>query len=335
MAKKISIIGLDELEATNNDLFIRKSCSDLDKNAQVIVEETHCAILIKDGEMVDTLLSGKYPIFDKHDKSVDRVDVIYMSKTAKLKAFWGTINKLNLRDYETGLPIEVGANGEYEVQIKDPRKFYIELVGADKNFNLDKLKERLQGKILSEIEPLIAKTIKEEKLSYQDLAEKKGDIAKKLLPSLSKMMEREYGLSLYSFIIAKIFIPQEYIQRIQDEIQARKLEEKMEKSAKEYAQELERLSDKQWERELLLKKLEDANYEKYLEVCKIMGWEASPKTNNGTILYCNKCGHAYNKGDKFCPGCGNKLENKNVCTKCNKVNPDGANFCSGCGSKLN
>ena len=57
MAKKEMIIGLDELEATNNDLFIRKSCTDLDKNAQVIVEETHCAIMIKDGEMTDTVSS--------------------------------------------------------------------------------------------------------------------------------------------------------------------------------------------------------------------------------------------------------------------------------------
>ena len=77
MAKKEMIIGLDELEVTNNDLFIRKSCTDLDKNAQVIVEETHCAILIKDGEMIDTLYGGKYPIFDKKDKKVSRVDVIY------------------------------------------------------------------------------------------------------------------------------------------------------------------------------------------------------------------------------------------------------------------
>ena len=339
MAKKQTIIGLDELEATNNDLFIRKSCSDLDKNAQVIVEETHCAIMIKDGEMIDTLLGGKYPIFDKKDKDVSRVDIIYMSKTAKLKAFWGTVNKLVLKDVQTNLTIEVGANGEYEVQILDPRKFYLELVGADKSFDLDKLKERLQGRILSEIEPLIAQTMREENLAYYDLSEKKNIIASKILPTISKMFEREYGLSLYSFVISKIFIPNEYIEKIENELEKRKLEEKEEKSAKEYAQELERLSDKEFERNLLLKKLEDGNYEKYLEVCKIMGWEtngAKVGKSFRSACFCSDCGQQHGELDKFCPSCGKKLGDDTTitCPKCKKLNSQESNFCGGCGAKL-
>ena len=339
MAKKQTIIGLDELEATNNDLFIRKSCSDLDKNAQVIVEETHCAIMIKDGEMIDTLSGGKYPIFDKKDKDVSRVDVIYMSKTAKLKAFWGTINKLVLKDVQTNLTIEVGANGEYEVQIKDPRKFYLELVGADKNFNLDKLKERLQGRILNEIEPLIAQTMREENLAYYDLSEKKNIIASNILPTISKMFERDYGLSLYSFVISKIFIPNEYIEKIENELEKRKLEEKEEKTAKEYAQELERLSDKEFERGLLLKKLEDGNYEKYLEVCKILGWETKGSKSGKSFksdAFCSECGHSHSELDKFCPGCGKKLDEDNTitCPKCKRTNAQNSNFCGGCGVKL-
>lgn len=339
MAKKQTIIGLDELEATNNDLFIRKSCSDLDKNAQVIVEETHCAIMIKDGEMIDTLSGGKYPIFDKKDKDVSRVDVIYMSKTAKLKAFWGTINKLVLKDVQTNLTIEVGANGEYEVQIKDPRKFYLELVGADKNFNLDKLKERLQGRILNEIEPLIAQTMREENLAYYDLSEKKNIIASNILPTISKMFERDYGLSLYSFVISKIFIPNEFIEKIENELEKRKLEEKEEKTAKEYAQELERLSDKEFERGLLLKKLEDGNYEKYLEVCKILGWETKGSKSGKSFQsdsFCSECGHSHSELDKFCPGCGKKLDEDNTitCPKCKRTNAQNSNFCGGCGAKL-
>ena len=336
MAKKQDIIGLDELEATNNDLFIRKSCADLDKKAQVIVEETHCAILIKDGEMIDTLSGGKYPIYDKKDKHVSRVDVIYMSKTAKLKAFWGTINKLVLKDVQTNLTIEVGANGEYEVQIKDPRKFYLELVGADKNFNLDKLKERLQGRILNEIEPLIAQTMREENLAYYDLSEKRQIIASKIQPAICSMFERDYGLNLYSFIISKIFIPNEYIEKIENELERRKQEEKQEKTAKEYAQELERLSDKEFERGLLLKKLEDGNYEKYLEVCKLMGWESNTKSGSKKSGgFCPDCGTAHTASDKFCPGCGKQLiVESNVCPKCKKVNSPDAKFCGGCGTKL-
>lgn len=337
MAKKQLIVGLDELEATNNDLFIRKSCKDLDKKAEVIVEETHSAILIKDGEMIDTLAGGKYPIFDKKDKKeVSRVDIVYMSKTAKLKAMWGTINRFVLKDVQTGLTIEVGANGEFEVQIKDPRKFYMELVGADKNFNLDMLKQRLQGRILSEIEPLIAKTMREQQLAFYDLTERKHEIAKEIFPVLAQLFEREYGLALYSFIISRVFIPDEYVQKIEAELEKRKVEEKEEKTAKEYAEELERLSDKEFERELILKKLEDGNYDKYLEVCKIMGWEPKGDAPRGNAKgFCTDCGHEYKANDKFCPGCGAKVGTENnVCKKCKKVNDPDAKFCGGCGHKL-
>lgn len=309
MAKKEMIIGLDELEATNNDLFIRKSCTDLDKNAQVIVEETHCAIMIKDGEMIDTLSAGKYPIFDKKDKGVSRVDIIYMSKTAKLKANWGTLNKLVLRDVLTDLPMEVGANGEYEVQIKDPRKFYLELVGADKNFTLDKLKERLQGRILSEIEPVVAKVVREQNVAYYDLAEKKNVIAKEVFETIAKMFEKDYGISLYSFVISKIFVANENIEKIENELKNRREE----KTAKELAEEVERLGDKEFDREVLLKQLEDANYDKYLEVCKLIGCEPRPKAEREEAeqvdgnKFCNECGEACNSSDKFCSKCGNKL----------------------------
>ena len=338
MAKKDTIITLDDLELTNNDLFIRKSCTDLDKNAKVIVEETHSAILIKDGQIMNTLSAGKYPIFDKKDKDISRVDVIYMSKTARLKALWGTINRLQLRDYDTELPIELCANGEYEVQIKEPRKFYQVLVGADKNYNLDKLKERLQGTILNEIEPLIAKTIREEKLSYTDLTEKKQELAKKVYPELAKIFDREYGLNLFSFIISKAFIPAECLVMLESAKLVKREEEKTEKTAKEIAKEIERLDDKNFDRQMALKKLEDTNYEKYLEVCKIIGWDIE---GNGSKVsgkkFCSECGHEILPGDKFCSDCGKRVETLQAgqCPNCKKINAPGARFCSDCGTKLN
>ena len=89
----------------------------------------------------------------------------------------------------------------------------------------------------------------------------------------------------------------------------------------------------------MLKKLEDANYDKYLEVCKIMGWE--PKGDKSQVQskkagkFCPECGEPYSPTDKFCPNCGKKLgEVKNTCPECKKVNDSSAKFCSGCGHKL-
>lgn len=307
MAKKEIVVGLNDMDMTNDDLFIRKSCNNLDKKAQVIVEETHSAILIKDGEMINTLSAGKYDIFDKKDKDVSKVDIIYLSKTAKLKACWGTLNKLIVKDSETGIATEVGANGEYEVQVGDPRKFYLELVGADKNFNLEKLKDRLQGRILSEIEPIVARVIKEKNLSYHELGENKNIIADEIFGVVAELFERNYGLKLYSFIISKIFVSEESIAKIEKALKDKKLEEKEEKTAKDLASEIEKLGDKNFEKEIILKKLETANYEKYLEVCKLLGWEPKEKAE-ATFKYCPECGCRCESDSKFCTKCGKELK---------------------------
>ena len=138
MAKK-EINKVITYDGNNEELFKRFSVTDLPADAKIIVPETHNAILLKDGMMMDTLNSGSYDIFDskkkKHDPNIT-VEVIYMSKTAKLKVNWGTRTQFDLRDTETDVPIKVGAHGEFEVQICNPRKAYLELIGVIRKFAL-------------------------------------------------------------------------------------------------------------------------------------------------------------------------------------------------------
>ena len=205
------------------------------------------------------------------------------------------------------MAIEIGANGEYEVQVGDPRKFYLELVGADKNFNLEKLKDRLQGRILSEIEPVVAKVIREKNLKFHELGENKNIIAEEIFDVVCNMFERSYGLKLYSFVISKIFVADESIVKVEKALKEKKMEEREEQTAKDLASEIEKLGDKNFEKEIILKKLETANYEKYLEVCKLLGWEPKEKTD-ATFKYCPECGCKCESDSKFCTKCGKELK---------------------------
>ncbi len=225
MAKKIDIIGLDELELTNNEMFVRKSVNDMSVNSRVIVPETHNAIIIKDGQMLETLSAGSYPLFDKREGMFKNekigafsVELIFVSTSAKLQVLWGTRNLMDIRDPLTGLSLQMGASGEFEVRVSNPRKFYKELVGADKCFSIDSLKQRLQGKIISVIEPAIAKTMRERNLSYCDIAEHKIALAEGVLPVMQEMFDSEYGLEMVSFFISRILVPDECKQKIDEAI---------------------------------------------------------------------------------------------------------------------
>ncbi|MDR3318344.1 MAG: SPFH domain-containing protein, partial [Clostridiales bacterium] len=234
MAAKISLIKLDSVLMTdgspfvsrrkaykaayrtpdNEDLFFKLTVdTDLDKKAQLIVPPTHVALLIKDGQMLKTLESGKYDVYDKKSDlagifikrfSTDSVEIIYMSRTAKLRMPWGTPQLLDLRDPITDSPVKVGANGEFEIQIGEPRKFYLELVGLDTDYDVDKLQERLLNRLMSEFKPALAKIMREKKLTYTIVDEYLKEIADGIAPILGNILLNEYGVSMYSFFINNI-----------------------------------------------------------------------------------------------------------------------------------
>ena len=150
MAKEIKKIGLNELELTNDDIFVRKTVTDFGKDDVVIVHETHSAMLLKDGKLQDTLEAGRYPLFEIQkkffglvkEKTDTEVDLIYVSKTAELPVRWGTPTQFTFRDPLTGIPARVGASGEFGVKVKDPVMLYKVLIGASREFSVEDLRNR-------------------------------------------------------------------------------------------------------------------------------------------------------------------------------------------------
>ena len=216
MARKIQTIGLNDLELTNNDLFVRKTVDELDADARVIVFETHSALLLKDGVLQETLSAGDYPLFDRkrglfRDSKIGSftVELIYVSKTAEMKVLWGTPAPFDLRDPETGIPVRAGASGEFGVRVENPRKFYLNLIGADTHYTVGMLHDRLRGRMLSEIEPAVARTVREKGLSYSELNEHKQEIAEGLLPAVKKLFSEGYGIEVTYLTVGSIVVPDE------------------------------------------------------------------------------------------------------------------------------
>ena len=332
-----------KFEGDNSQLFWRVAGDICNPKAEIIIPETHNAIYVKDGVMQNLLDAGRHPIFDVKKglfgtKKVGAVsvDVVFMSKTCKLKVLWGTRTPISGRDFMTQIPVEIKANGEFEVQISNPRQFYLELVGSDKSFTVDALRERLIVRMLSYIEPEIASFMQRENISYIDIAANKRKLADNILPAISKLFSEDYGLKVFSFTIADIMIGDEEKAKIEDELKARRVEEKEKKDAKEVAAELERLADKEWDREVYLKKLDQEDHDKYLEVLKILGWSSDAANRKGKGQFCPNCGAPINATMKFCNNCGKPLAGagKRICPKCGRENESGAAFCSNCGEKL-
>lgn len=156
---------------------------------------------------------------------------------------------------------------------------------------------------------------------------------------LDEMFKKEWGMSVQHLQIIQFTFDEDDIEKVRQAMQT----ERGEKKIKDYLKEVERLDDKNWEREKYLRRLELEDNAAYYEVMKYIGEkdakDAKAKKDNGSMKkltkFCPNCGEKYEEGMKFCQGCGRKLgEDKKVCPNCNKVNNADARFCADCGSKL-
>lgn len=205
---------LVKFTGNNAELFVRESADGLHAKAQVVVPETHTVLLIKDGIVSEALGAGRHDIFDtenglfrlKKDSDVATVEFVFISKTAKLPMLWGTATPIKTRDPQTGVPISIGINGELEFRVKTPKQFYLELVGADTEYSVDKLKKRLLSRLVGIVEPIVASVMRTENISYTEFTEKKTLISERLKEKLGDIFGSEYGLELCSFTVASAII---------------------------------------------------------------------------------------------------------------------------------
>ncbi len=207
MADKVQVV---KFTGNNTDLYTRESADALRASAQVIVPETHTVLLVKDGIVSEALAAGRHDIFDvknglfgpkKSDESAT-VDFVFISKTVKLPMLWGTPAPIRTVDPETGVHVTVGFNGELEFRVGTPRKFYLELVGSETDYDIVKLKKRVQTRLMSVVEQFITRAVDEENMCYADFTLKKVEIAQKIKGNVAEFLDKGYGLELCSFTIA-------------------------------------------------------------------------------------------------------------------------------------
>lgn len=342
-SKKSQIIKFEQnhCNANVNDnsvLFVRVTDEVRDKHAMFEVPFTHNAYVIKGGGDGRFYKSGAYPVFDDKSevKSWKRgfsVDIVYMPKDTSVLILWGTPEKIKYRDGASNKVVNVGARGQFGITITNPEQFFRKVVGVRKEFDLEDFKKRFSAEVVNEFADCFLNVVTEGKLTYDQFDANRKSIGEKVGRALSPKFEGSWGIGLVNFIIEWLGISEEDSNAVEDAAAEAKRQEKL----KEYLAEVERLDDKQWEREKYLRQLELEDKAAYYEVLKVVGHPpvagAADKRKNSA--FCPHCGGAIAGGDIFCPKCGKRIVKEIVtCPNCGKANDSDATFCATCGQKL-
>ncbi len=337
--KKRQVIKLETKD--NSLLFIRVSDTITDPDAIIEVPFSHDAFIVKGGGDMRFYKSGAYPAFENRDelkkwKQGLSVDVIYMPIDTNVSVRWGGGDIL-YRDSLSGKVVTVGARGKSRISITNHLQFVKKVVGNLRQFSFEAFESEFCADIVNQFTDVFLQVVEEQKITYDQFDGKKMSIANKIGAILSEKFDKSWGISLVDFMIEGFMVSEEDKQKVEqvaEDIRKEREEEKKEAKIKAAMAELERLADKEWEREKYLKQLEQEDKFAYYEVLKAIGKkdvDAGPKGAN----FCPKCGHSCEATADFCSHCGTRLGNTTiVCPDCQKVNKSDATFCSGCGKKL-
>lgn len=347
-SKKTQIIKFEQNHCNakvddNEVLFVRVTNYVDDKDAMFEVPPTHCAYVIKGGGDERYYNSGTYEVFDnkkevKAWKKGLSVDIIYIPKTPSVKVLWGTSEKFKYRDEASNKVVNVGARGYIFVTIANSQQFYKKIVGNKKEFDLKEFKKNFSGNVVNQFSDYFLKVVKSEKLTYDQFDEHKLEIGDKVGELISRKFEQDWGIGITNFVIEWVGIDDEDSEAVENAA----AEVQKQKKLKEYLAEIERLDDKQWEREKYLRQLELQDKAAYYEVLKVIGHApvagatGSAATSVAATAFCPHCGASLKGGDIFCSKCGKRIvKEQKICPNCGKSNDEDASFCATCGTKLN
>ena len=227
MAKIIDVI---KYESDENILIYKHPTIDFNYGTQLIVHESQEAVFFKDGKALESFKSGAHMLDSKNlpflknginalagGESVFHSEVYFINLTTQLGLKWGTDSKIRLFDPVSGLHLEIGACGTFNLKVNDGRKLLIKVVGTGSNFKAEQVFESIgyttsasinsfRGMIIQKVKTTLAKLIRENDINILEVDEYLEDLSEQMRIKINEILD-DYGVTIPEFFITTIVTP--------------------------------------------------------------------------------------------------------------------------------
>ena len=314
-------------------------------SSTLVVRESQCAIFMHKGKIADVFGPGTYKLTTENIpfltkflslppgfESRIKAEVFYVNTKQFIGQKWGTQNPIIMRDDEFG-NIRVRGFGIYSFRVEDAAKFLKEMFGTNAVYKTEDVAEQIKPMLIQAITDAIA----ESNISALDLAANYKEFATNVIEA-SKSEFDEYGLAITKFVIENISLPEEVERALDERTRLGVLEDKLGTYTQLRA--ADAIGD-------AAKNPNGGNLAGLgvgLGAGRAVGdtfanslaTQNTPRqTKAQNTVKCEKCGAKVKEGAKFCPECGNKMEQEKAkCPECGAEVAKNAKFCPECGKKL-
>ncbi len=223
--KKDGLASIIKYEGDNETLVWKHPIEDFNLGSQLIVHESQEAIFFRNGQALDLFGAGRYtletqqlPLLEKLYKLPTDTDgtfhseVYYINLATQMGIKWGTDSKIRLFDPVSGLHVELGASGEFNIKVINSRKLLLKLVGTTDGFSQKELlggscnKGVFRGLVMTQVKSYLAHVIKECNISVLEIDSKLMELSDSLRIRINEKLV-DYGLEMPEFYVERIVTP--------------------------------------------------------------------------------------------------------------------------------
>lgn len=317
--------------------------NEIKMGASLIVRESQVAVFVNEGEIADVFMPGHHVLYTQNMpvltklkswktgfNSPFKAEVYFVNTKQFINQKWGTSNPIMMRDADFGM-IRLRGYGIYSYRVSDAAIFLRELFGTNSSYDTSSIENHLKKMILSGLSDLFA----ESQIPALDLAMHYDELSTQ---GREKMKERfaEFGFDITSLYIENLSLPKE-VEDAMDKRTTMGVLGNMNTYTQYQAAEAIR---------------DAARNEGGGMAATGAGIGAGAAIGNAMVgvftghqqqaapseepakMACPHCQAQIRATAKFCPECGNSVQEKKVtCINCKAEIKEGSNFCGECGAK--
>jgi membrane protease subunit (stomatin/prohibitin family) len=198
---------------------------EIQNGAKLTVRESQMALFVNEGKAADAFSPGLYTLntqtlplltnlmnWDKLFQSPFKSDVYFFSTRLQTNQKWGTQQPITVRDKEFGA-VRIRAFGIYSFRVSDPRTFHTRVSGTVELYRSGDIEGQLRNTIVGRI----ADAFGESGIPFLDMAANQVELGQKVA-DLVRPSFTELGLTLDSFVVESLSLPDELQKRLDERI---------------------------------------------------------------------------------------------------------------------
>ena len=317
--------------------------NEIKMGASLIVRESQVAVFVNEGEIADVFMPGHHVLYTQNMpvltklkswktgfNSPFKAEVYFVNTKQFINQKWGTSNPIMMRDADFGM-IRLRGYGIYSYRVSDAAVFLRELFGTNSSYDTSSIENHLKKMILSGLSDLFA----ESQIPALDLAMHYDELS---VQGREKMKERfaEFGFEITSLYIENLSLPKE-VEQAMDKRTTMGVLGNMNTYTQYQAAEAIRDAARNEGGGMAAA---GAGIGAGAAIGNVMAGaltgsqQQAPSSTEPVKVACPHCQTHIKATAKFCPECGNSVQEKKVpCVNCKAEIKEGANFCGECGAK--